>query len=96
MFLFQTIHAFVGSVALAGAEDGLWAIEGGNWKLVEKLLEVSNATIIDAKVKKQLKLGSRYQTSVTNSGFKKLNVFFWLVWWHLVAFIIIIHIYTRL
>ena len=51
LFLFQTIHAFVGSVALAGAEDGLWAVEGGNWKLVEKLLEASNATIIDAKVK---------------------------------------------
>ena len=48
--MFQNIHAFVGSVALAGAEDGLWSIEGGNRKLVEKLLEASKAAFLEAKV----------------------------------------------
>ncbi len=48
--MFQNIHAFVGSVALAGAQDGLWSIEGGNRKLVEKLLEASKASFIEAKV----------------------------------------------
>lgn len=48
--MFQNIHAFVGSVALAGAQDGLWSIEGGNRKLVKKLLEASKASFIEAKV----------------------------------------------
>jgi hypothetical protein len=26
----DSLHGFVGSVALAGAEDGLWAVKGGN------------------------------------------------------------------
>ena len=52
MQMFQNIHAFVGSVALAGAEDGLWSIEGGNLKLVEKLLEASKAAFLEAKVQK--------------------------------------------
>ena len=52
MQMFQNIHAFVGSVALAGAEDGLWSIEGGNRKLVEKLLEASKAAFLEAKVQK--------------------------------------------
>ena len=52
ILMFQNIHAFVGSVALAGAEDGLWSIEGGNRKLVEKLLEASKAAFLEAKVQK--------------------------------------------
>ncbi len=52
--MFKNIHAFVGSVALAGAQDGLWAIEGGNWKLVEKLLEASKVAFVEAKVRKRV------------------------------------------
>jgi hypothetical protein len=46
----QSIHSFVGSVALAGAEDGLWAIEGGNRMLVGKMLQASQVDLIDATV----------------------------------------------
>jgi hypothetical protein len=37
-------------VALAGAEDGLWAIEGGNRMLVGKMLQASQVDLIDATV----------------------------------------------
>lgn len=44
------IHKFVGSVALAGAGAGLFAIEGGNFKLPEKLLDASGAVLKKAHV----------------------------------------------
>jgi hypothetical protein len=39
-------------VALAGAQDGLWAVRGGNRKLVKKLVEVSDSKLVNAKVLK--------------------------------------------
>ncbi|XP_049788726.1 prenylcysteine oxidase 1-like [Schistocerca nitens] len=39
------VHQFVGSVALAGAGAGLFAVEGGNFKLPVKMLDVSGATL---------------------------------------------------
>jgi prenylcysteine oxidase/farnesylcysteine lyase len=45
------VHAFVGSVALAGAQGGLWAIEGGNHILAEKMLVSSKAALIQSEVK---------------------------------------------
>lgn len=44
------VHAFVGSVALAGAEGDLWSIEGGNHLLAEKLLLSSKAYRVQSKV----------------------------------------------
>ena len=32
-------------VSLAGAESGLWAVKGGNWKVCEGLLNTSSATL---------------------------------------------------
>ena len=46
----STVHAFVGSVAVAGAEGGLWSIEGGNHLLPEKLLLLSEAVVVQSKV----------------------------------------------
>jgi hypothetical protein len=37
-------------VALAGAQDGLWAVRGGNRKLVKKLVEISDSKLVNAKV----------------------------------------------
>lgn len=34
-----------GSVSLAGAQGGLWSVEGGNWKVCEGLLSNSKATV---------------------------------------------------
>ena len=43
-------HAFVGSVALAGAVKGLWSIKGGNHLLAGKMLITSGASVIKNKV----------------------------------------------
>merc|ERR1719369_118817 len=48
----SSVHAFVGSVAVAGAEGGLWSIEGGNHMLPKKLLLLSEAVQIQSKVGK--------------------------------------------
>ncbi|WVZ81508.1 hypothetical protein U9M48_028875 [Paspalum notatum var. saurae] len=39
------ISGLAGAVSLAGAESGLWAVEGGNWQLPAGLLKTSNATL---------------------------------------------------
>ena len=39
----KDIHAFVGSVGLAGMHGSLWSVEGGNYLVAEKLKELSNA-----------------------------------------------------
>ena len=44
-------HAFVGSVALAGAVKGLWSIKGGNSLLAGKLLISSGASVIQKRVR---------------------------------------------
>ncbi|XP_017265964.1 prenylcysteine oxidase 1 [Kryptolebias marmoratus] len=44
------INAFVGSVSLAGADSGLWAVDGGNKKVCTGLLYNSKSEIIPAKV----------------------------------------------
>ncbi|XP_058864578.1 prenylcysteine oxidase 1-like [Acipenser ruthenus] len=44
------INAFVGAVSLAGADSGLWAVEGGNKLVCSGLLYHSKATLIPGKV----------------------------------------------
>jgi len=40
------VHAFVGSVGLAGMDGDLWAVEGGNVKVVECALDKSRAKVV--------------------------------------------------
>jgi len=40
----STATQFVAFVSLAAAEGGLWAVEGGNWRLPQMLLAASKAT----------------------------------------------------
>ncbi|MBN3317458.1 PCYOX oxidase, partial [Atractosteus spatula] len=44
------INAFVGVVSLAGAESGLWAVDGGNKLVCVGLLQHSRAQLIQGKV----------------------------------------------
>ncbi|XP_029371882.1 prenylcysteine oxidase 1 [Echeneis naucrates] len=44
------IHGFVGAVSLAGADSGLWAVEGGNKRVCSGLLYHSKSELIPAKV----------------------------------------------
>ena len=46
------VHGFVGSVALAGVQDGLWAVRGGNKLVPEECLRKSGANLLKAKVVK--------------------------------------------
>lgn len=46
----DSVHAFVGSVALAGADAHLWSIRGGNKLLAEKLLEHTQTRLVKGKV----------------------------------------------
>ena len=50
----QDIHAFVGSVGLAGMHGNLWSVEGGNYLVAEKLKQLSNASFIPTRVCKVL------------------------------------------
>lgn len=44
------VHAFVGYIALAGAEGGLWSIEGGNFVLTQELIKLSQAKLVMKRV----------------------------------------------
>ncbi|XP_074547174.1 prenylcysteine oxidase 1 [Halichoeres trimaculatus] len=44
------IDAFVGAVSLAGADSGLWAVDGGNKKVCSGLLYHSKSELIPARV----------------------------------------------
>ena len=53
------VHKFVGSVSVAGAIGNLWSVDGGNFRVAEKLLEASNAQLVGDRVVK---------VSTSNSG----------------------------
>lgn len=44
------INAFVGAVSLAGADSGLWAVDGGNKRVCSGLLYNSKSDLISARV----------------------------------------------
>jgi prenylcysteine oxidase/farnesylcysteine lyase len=44
------IQGFVGAVSLAGAQGGLWAVEGGNFRVAESAFEASKAVFKAARV----------------------------------------------
>lgn len=45
-----SIPAFVGAVSLAGSQNSLWAVEGGNKLVCSGLLKMSNANLLPAQV----------------------------------------------
>jgi len=68
----DSVHAFVGSVALAGAEGELWAIKGGNHVLAEKLFTSSGATLMKENVQK-ISRNSNGTWNIATSEEKLLN-----------------------
>ena len=44
------VFSLLGAVCIAGAEPGLWSVEGGNQKVPEGLLEKSGANLISGEV----------------------------------------------
>lgn len=41
---------YTGAVSLAGAQNNLWAVEGGNKLVCSGLLKIANANLLQAKV----------------------------------------------
>ena len=48
----KDMHAFVGFVSLVGVDNDLWAVEGGNVKVLECALELSKAKVVKKEVEK--------------------------------------------
>ena len=44
------VHAFVGSVALAGMQGDLWCVDGGNYRVAEELVQRTGSTFLSARV----------------------------------------------
>ncbi|KAK8965066.1 Farnesylcysteine lyase [Platanthera guangdongensis] len=40
-----SISGLAGAVSLAGSDDGLWSVDGGNWQLAAGLISYSNASL---------------------------------------------------
>jgi len=59
----ENIHAFVGSVSMAGIQPGLWRVKGGNYKVPECLLEKSKGRLLRSKVD-SITLGDNSQYTV--------------------------------
>ncbi|XP_030624461.1 prenylcysteine oxidase 1 [Chanos chanos] len=61
------VNGFVGAVSLAGADSGLWAVDGGNKKVCSGLLYNSKAVLIPARVTAiSVKLRSTRAGATTN------------------------------
>ena len=44
------VHAFVGSVALAGMQGDLWCVDGGNYRVAEELVHRTESTFLSTTV----------------------------------------------
>lgn len=55
----QASTVFLGFVSLAGAEDGLYSVQGGNYQVAQGLLDRSHANVIHNKVCLPLSTRSR-------------------------------------
>jgi len=62
------MHAFVGTVSLAGVQGGLWRVQGGNYKIPECLLQQSGASRRSAKVERVVSAGDKYQLHWTTNN----------------------------
>lgn len=73
----QSMHAFVGSVGLAGTQGDLWAVEGGNYKVAECALERAGAKLVLSQVVSVDKSGDNGGYLVTvkggSGGSRRLN-----------------------
>ncbi|KAK5851953.1 hypothetical protein PBY51_023465 [Eleginops maclovinus] len=66
------LNGFVGAVSLAGADSGLWAVDGGNKKVCSGLLYVSKSELIPAKVT-SISIKVRPSKSGTTTNFYEVN-----------------------
>ena len=65
----DTMHAFVGAVALIGFDKRLWAVEGGNFRVSECLLNKSGAKLARSEVREIVKSGDRWKIEPNEETF---------------------------
>ncbi|CAF89368.1 unnamed protein product, partial [Tetraodon nigroviridis] len=66
------INAFVGAVSLAGADPGLWAVDGGNKRVCSGLLYHSKSDLVSARVT-SVSLKLRPSKSGTTTSFYEVS-----------------------
>lgn len=66
------IHGFVGAVSLAGADSGLWAVDGGNKRVCSGLLYNSKSELIPAAVT-SISVKVRPSKTGTTASFYEVN-----------------------
>ncbi|XP_005385674.1 PREDICTED: prenylcysteine oxidase 1 [Chinchilla lanigera] len=65
------LSAFVGAVSMAGADSGLWAVEGGNKVVCSRLLKASKGNLISGSV---IFIEERTRTKLTGNPTKMYEV----------------------
>ncbi|XP_058227029.1 farnesylcysteine lyase [Rhododendron vialii] len=64
-----SISGLAGAVSLAGAGDGLWSIEGGNWQIVAGLINSSHVELhLREEIESISYLGDHYELNSTNGN----------------------------
>lgn len=66
------INGFVGAVSLAGADSGLWAVDGGNKRVCSGLLYHSKSELVPAKVT-SISVKVRRSKTGTTASFYEVN-----------------------
>eukprot|EP00090_Calanus_glacialis_P045532 TRINITY_DN8508_c1_g1_i1.p1 TRINITY_DN8508_c1_g1~~TRINITY_DN8508_c1_g1_i1.p1 ORF type:complete len:491 (-),score=175.50 TRINITY_DN8508_c1_g1_i1:35-1507(-) len=69
----EKLHAFVGAVGLAGVDGDLWAVEGGNVRVVQCALDMSKAKVVKGEVKEVNGSAGGYQVKYS-TGSSELKV----------------------
>jgi len=64
----EKLHAFVGAVGLAGVDGDLWAVEGGNVKVVQCALDMSKAKVVKGEVKEVTSSAGGYQVKYSTDS----------------------------
>ena len=67
----ENIHGFVGSVSLAGIQEGLWRVQGGNYRIPLCLLQKSNAKLVHGTVDSLEHKKGKYSVVYTQAGEEK-------------------------
>ncbi|XP_010547674.1 PREDICTED: farnesylcysteine lyase-like [Tarenaya hassleriana] len=69
------ISGLAGAVSMAGSSGGLWAVEGGNWKMAAELINHSDVTLhLNERIESISYLGEYYELNSTKGGSYKCDV----------------------
>ncbi|KAI3864522.1 hypothetical protein MKW92_040093 [Papaver armeniacum] len=65
----MSISGLAGAVSMAGSDDGLWAVEGGNWQIAAGLIKHSNVTLhLHEEIESVAHIGGSYELNSTTGN----------------------------